>query len=139
MNYLLDTCTLSELVRKHPEKKVVEWIRLANESSLMISVLTLGEIHKGVSRLEEGKKKKQLQRWVESDLVKRFQNRILEVDVQVASLWGELQASAEKKGLPLPVVDSLIAATALAHDLTLVTRNTPDMERTGARILDLWA
>lgn len=138
MNYLLDTCVLSELVRPQPDAGVVDWVELQDEESLCISVLTLGELHKGVAKLPDSRKRRRLARWLETDLRKRFEGRILPVGEEVAAIWGGIQGRAEARGETLPVVDSLLAATALTHDLSIVTRNTSDIERSGAQVLNPW-
>jgi toxin FitB len=138
MNYLLDTCLISELAKSEPSKNVVNWILSANETSFYISVLTFGELHKGIAKLPESKKKEALRIWVEDELRNRFQNRIIGIDMQVSIIWGKILGIAEKKGSPMPAIDSLIAATGLAHDLTVVTRNISDMEQSGVKLLNPW-
>ena len=138
MKYLLDTCVISELVKKEPNPAVVAWLDEQDEQNLFLSVLNLGELQKGISKLPDGAKKKELQAWVALDLVERFDGRILEVDLDTALAWGRLQGEAERSGEKLPVMDSLIAATATAHGLVVVTRNVRDMERCGVRVCDPW-
>jgi toxin FitB len=138
MNYLLDTCLISELAKSEPSKNVVNWILSANETSFYISVLTFGELHKDIAKLPESKKKEALRIWVEDELRNRFQNRIIGIDMQVSIIWGKILGIAEKKGSPMPAIDSLIAATGLAHDLTVVTRNISDMEQSGVKLLNPW-
>ena len=138
MNYLLDTCLISELAKTEPSKKVVDWILSENETNFYISVLTFGELHKGIAKLPESKKKETLRIWVEDELRNRFQNRIIGIDIQVSIIWGKILGLAEKKGGPMPAIDSLIAATGLAHDLTVVTRNISDMEQSGVKLLNPW-
>lgn len=139
MNYLLDTCLISELAKSKPDKKVVDWVLSENETGFYVSVLTFGELHKGIEKLPESKKKDELRSWIEDELKNRFQNRIIDIDMRVSILWGKIQCVAEKKGKPMPAIDSLIAATALAHDLTVVTRNVSDMEQSGVMLLNPWA
>jgi len=138
MNYLLDTCVLSELVKARPDKKVVHWITANNEESFYISSLTFGKIHKGIEKLSNLKRKKELHHWIENDLKGRFGNRILSVDINVARVWGEIQGKAELEGKPMPAIDGLIAATGIFHDLIIVTRNTADMEQSGVALLNPW-
>jgi toxin FitB len=138
VKYLLDTCVISELVKKEPNPAVVRWLDEQDEQNLFLSVLNLGELQKGISKLPDGAKKKELQAWVALDLVERFDGRILEVDLDTALAWGRLQGEAERSGEKLPVMDSLIAATATAHGLVVVTRNVRDMERCGVRVCDPW-
>lgn len=139
MKYLLDTCLISELVKKEPNPAVVSWLDAEDEQKLFLSVLHLGELQKGISKLPDGAKKEELQAWVALDLVERFAGRILEIDVETALCWGRLQGEAEQAGEKLPVMDSLIAATAAAHGLVVVTRNVRDMERCKARVFNPWA
>jgi predicted nucleic acid-binding protein len=139
MNYLLDTCLISELAKSEPHKKVVDWVLRKNETSFYLSVLTFGELHKGVEKLPESKKKDELRIWIEYELKNRFHNRIIGIDMHVSVIWGKILCVAEKKGKPMPAVDSLIAATGIAHDLTVVTRNITDMEQSGVRLLNPWS
>lgn len=138
MNYLLDTCLISELAKLEPNKKVVDWVLSENETGFYVSVLTFGELHKGVEKLDESKKKEELRVWIEDELRDRFQNRIIGIDMRISILWGKIQSIAEKRGKPMPAVDSLIAATGIAHDLIVVTRNASDMEQSGVRLLNPW-
>lgn len=138
MSWLLDTCVLSELVKPKPDAGLVAWVESSDEVRLYISVLSLGELAKGIARLPAGAKRNRLQNWLDRDLSERFSGRVLPIDQATALRWGELQARAEKRGCPMPVVDGLIAATAVLHDLTIVTRNGDDMVQSGARILDPW-
>ncbi|MCP3871832.1 MAG: type II toxin-antitoxin system VapC family toxin [Desulfobacteraceae bacterium] len=139
MNYLLDTCLISELAKSEPNKKVVDWVSSENDSSFYLSVLTFGELHKGIEKLPESKKKDDLRIWVEDELKNRFQNRIIGIDMRVSVIWGKIQCIAEKKGKPIPVIDSLIAATGITHNLTVVTRNVTDMEQSGVKLLNPWS
>ena len=102
-------------------------------------MLTLGELQRGISRLPASRKRSRLQTWLDADLRQRFEGRILPIDVAVALRWGEVQARVEAKGTPLPVMDSLIACTALVHGFTVVTRNGEHFERTGVAVVDPWA
>ena len=139
MNYLLDTCLISELAKSKPNEKVVNWVLSENETRFYISVLTFGELHKGIEKLPESKKKEELKIWIEGDLENRFQNRIIGIDMRVSILWGKIQCFAEKKGKPMPAIDALIAATGIAHDLMVVTRNVADMEQSGVKLFNPWS
>jgi predicted nucleic acid-binding protein len=124
MGYLLDTNVISEYNRAEmPHSGVVAWFEKTPERSLYLSVLTLAEIEKGILLLDHGKRRLALQRWFENDLPARFAGRILSIDMLVASKWANLIAPLLKQGRPLPTIDSLLAASALAHDLVFVTRN----------------
>ena len=121
--FLLDTNTVSELIALRPNQQVLDWIDAADESLLHLSVLTLGEIRHGVAALPQSKKRTRLESWLEVELKARFGSRLLPVDGEVADRWGWIMADTQTRGLTLPVVDALIAATAIHHDLALVTRN----------------
>ena len=138
MNYLLDTCVVSELTRPKPQRPVVQWIRSEPETRLHLSVLTIGELRKGIERLPDSHKRKQIEAWLNNELRNRFSGRILSVDGEVAERWGLESAKAEQSGTPLPVIDGLLAATGLVHGMTVVTRNTKDMQQTGAKLLNPW-
>lgn len=138
MKYLLDTCLISELVRKEPNSAVVSWLDGQDEQNLFLSVLTLGELQKGISKLPAGTRKVELQAWVEHDLVERFTGRIIGIDLETALFWGKLQGESEQNGERLPVMDSLIAATATTHGLIVVTRNLKDIERCRVRVCNPW-
>jgi toxin FitB len=138
VKYLLDTCLISELVKKEPNPAVVSWLDEQDEQNLFLSVLTLGELQKGISKLPAGARRDELQAWVEHDLVERFTGRILDFDLETALFWGKLQGESEQKGERLPVMDSLIAATAMVHGLIVVTRNIKDIERCRVRVCNPW-
>jgi predicted nucleic acid-binding protein len=138
MKYLLDTCVISELVKTKPNKKVVSWITGNDEANFYLCSLTFGELYKGVSKLPDSKRKKKLYLWIEQDLKERFAEKILDIDLAVATTWGEIQGASESAGSPMPAIDGLIAATGLANDLTVVTRNTTDMLQSGVPLLNPW-
>lgn len=138
MKFLLDTCLISELIKREPNPRVLPWLESQDETTLYLSVLTIGELQKGISKLPDSHKKLELQAWVSKDLVARFEGRLLPIDGEVATGWGRLLGVAEKQGKKLPVMDSLIAATAITHNLTVVTRNTRDLERCHAKVFNPW-
>ena len=135
MSYLLDTNVISELVRPKPAKAVLAWFENIPSEALHISVLTLGEIRKGVEQMPDGARREKLRLWIEHDLADWFETRILPVDIQVADRWGRLIA---QMGRPVPSIDSLLAATALHHELRLVTRNQKDFDYPGLEIINPW-
>ena len=138
MTYLLDTCVISELVKPRPDVNVVRWVDSVDERKLFLSVLTVGELEKGIAKLQESSRKSDLREWLVHDLVERFSERILPVDAAVAVAWGRIQGEAERGGMKLPVIDSLLAATAEIHRLTLATRNVADFDRCGATVFNPW-
>ncbi len=138
MKFLLDTCLISELIKKEPNREVLLWLEDQDETALYLSVLTIGELQKGISKLPDGPKKVELQGWGSNDLVARFEGRLLSIDAEVAGAWGRLLGAVERQGKKLPVMDSLIAATAITHHLTVVTRNTRDLERCQAKVFNPW-
>ncbi len=136
MSYLLDTNVLSELRRKLPDPAVVNWFSERSPATLHLSVLTLGEIRKGIEGVGDGARRQDLLDWLETDLPAFFTGRILAVDIAVADRWGRLVAAA---GRPLPAIDSLLAATALEHDLVLVTRNVKDFSGLSVQLFNPWS
>lgn len=138
MSWLLDTCVISELVKPDPCAAVVNWVNAREENTLYLSALTFGELEKGLAKLPDSARRTRIQDWVRCDLVDRFRDRILSIDSAAAACWGALSGAAEARGEPLPVIDSLIAATSLRHDLTVVTRNLTDFKRCGARCVSPW-
>jgi toxin FitB len=136
VSYLLDTNVISELARSTPDARVVAWFRAIPDEALHLSVLTLGEARKGVDLLPAGSRREKLRVWLETELPAWFGTRLLAVDAQVADRWGRLLAEA---GRPVAAIDSLIAATALHHDLRLVTRNISDFSFPGLEVVDPWA
>jgi toxin FitB len=136
--FLLDTNCISEVVRPHPEPRVVDWMDATDERLFHLSVVTLGEIRQGVARLPQSRRRAQLEAWLELQLPARFARRILDVDAQVADRWGQLTAEARRKGRPLATVDALLAATALHHNLTLVSRNVSDFAGALVPVMNPW-
>jgi predicted nucleic acid-binding protein len=136
--FLLDTNVISELVKPRPESRVVSWVAATDESLLYLSVLTLGEIRKGIGSLPSSARRTTLEAWLDRDLLIRFDNRILPIDQGVADRWGRLTGSVAARKRSIPVIDGLLAATALQHNLTLVTRNASDVEVAGVPLFDPW-
>ena len=136
--YLLDTNVISEMVKLRPEAKVVSWVQTTSEELLYLSVLTIGEIRKGIDSLPRSNKRGLLESWLANDLVLRFAGRILQVNLDIAERWGLISARAKIAGAPLAVIDGLMAATALHHNLTFVTRNTKDVQVAGISMLNPW-
>jgi toxin FitB len=137
--FLIDTNVLSEYNRPGgPDAGVKRWLEATDRQSQYVSVITLAEIQKGIELLAAGRRRAQLEEWLRQDLEAWFSGRVLPVDRQVAARWASLVAQGSRSGRPLPTVDSLIAATALAYDLIIVTRNARDFEGSGAAIVNPW-
>lgn len=136
MSYLLDTNVISEIVSVKPHANVISWLKQIPTHSFFLSVLTLGEIRKGIEKTKNNPRKKKLLIWLEHDLPKMFDQRILAISIEVADRWGRLQSEVKRS---LPAIDSLIAATALHHDMALVTRNIEDFhDCPGLEIINPW-
>lgn len=138
MSWLLDTCALSEYAKKAPAPKVIAWLDEQDEAALFISVITLGEIEKGILKLRASDpiRSQKLTAWL-GKVEQRFAGRILPLDAAALHVWAQLAAHAELAGQPLPVMDGLIMATAQCHGLTVVTRNVQDFERY-PQVLNPW-
>jgi predicted nucleic acid-binding protein len=136
--FLLDTNCISEAVCANPEPRVLAWIEAADETLLYLSVLTLGEIRKGLAALLPGRRRTKLETWLEVELRARFSGRILSIDAEVADRWGLLAADAKGQGKPIPVIDGLLAATALHHNLTIVSRNVSDFSNLPVAVVNPW-
>lgn len=137
MKYLLDTCIISELVKPAPNMQVINWLNAFTSDALFLSVLTIGEIRKGLSKLPDSKKKERLTLWLNT-LLEEYNERILPVDLAVAGNWGVIQGNAEKVGTPMSTIDGLIAATASTYNLILVTRNECDFTPGQISIINPW-
>lgn len=135
MSYLLDTNILSELVTKNPNQTVIDWFNAIPNESFYLSVLSLGEIRKGIEKIKNKKRKNQLAIWLEYDLPGWFENRILVVDHAIADRWARLEYEI---GRTLPAIDAILAATALHHDLKMVTRNEKDFQFPGLTVVNPW-
>jgi toxin FitB len=138
MKALIDTCVISELVAKQPNPDVVAYVDALDPDDVYLSVITIGEIIKGIEKLPDSRRKAELRDWLQDDLLARFQGKILPLDTDVIVEWGLLTARAETAGKPMPAIDSLIAATVLAHKMILVTRNVGDFEAAGIEIINPW-
>jgi hypothetical protein len=135
VSYLVDTNVVAELARRAPNPRVAAWFRNVPDTALHLSVLTLGELRKGVEALADARRKERLRVWLENDLAEWFGDRLLPVSAGVADLWGRLLAQA---GRPVPAIDSLLAATALHHGLRMVTRNERDFVFQGLDVVNPW-
>ena len=137
MKYLLDTCVISELVKPSPNPMVLEWLNDIPSERLFLSVITIGEIRKGLTKLPDSKRKDRLTEWLNT-LLENYQDRIYTIDLTVAENWGVMQGKAEKSGMPMSSMDSLIAAIAYTHNLVLVTRNINDFKTSNLPISNPW-
>ena len=135
MKYLIDTCVLSELRKKIPNQGVIDWFAARSVSTLYLSVLSLGELRKGITAMEDVKRRETLLNWLESDLPLFFSGRILSIATDVANRWGDLLAVARR---PMPAIDSLIVATASLHGMSVVTRNQREFEGFGVEVINPW-
>jgi predicted nucleic acid-binding protein len=138
MKYLLDTCVISEIIKPKADKNVISWMQNQDEESLYLSVLTFGEIEKGIEKSPDEAKKRKLQLWVEEDLKKRFEGRIVPINLDISVKWGAIQGTAELQGKPMPAIDGLIAVSGLVHNYIVVTRNVSDMEQSTVELLNPW-
>ncbi|NOY42276.1 MAG: type II toxin-antitoxin system VapC family toxin [Planctomycetes bacterium] len=137
MRTLVDTCVLSEIRHPRGNPQVREQFQALASETIYLSVLTLGELKKGIEKLKPGSKKKSLNEWLDQ-VVDSAENRILPIELETAVIWGEITAKSAAKGKQIPPVDGLIAATAIQHGLHLMTRNVADFELTGAMLINPW-
>lgn len=139
MRLLLDTNVLSEVTKPAPDPRVLEWLDQLDEDRSFISVVSIAEIRRGVALMDEGRKRDALAEWLAQDLPQRFEQRVLHVDEPTALAWGDLMAVAKRRGRGLSSMDGLIAATAIAKQFTLATRNTKDFKGFGIYLFDPWS
>jgi hypothetical protein len=138
LSFLLDTNVVSEWVKPHPNAGVIAWLEEVDEDRTHISVVTITEVRYGVERLGSSTRRTQLTKWLDTELLLRFEGRIISIDPQVADLCGKILASSEAIGRPLAGMDGFIAATVEAHGLTLVTRNVSHFDPIVSRVLNPW-
>jgi predicted nucleic acid-binding protein len=138
MKYLLDTCVISELVTKKPNQAVVAWIDSIEQDNVFLSVITIGEISKGINKLPDSKKKITLENWLHDDLLIRFEGRIVSINSEVMLTWGKMVGTAESKGRKISAIYSLIAAIVLHGNFNLVARNDNDFHDLGITVINPW-
>lgn len=145
MSYLLDTCILSKLQRiaKYPDLQLQNWIEQHSANLYYISVFSLAEIQSGIAKIDgrsvEGKKqKKDLENWFFGELIPEFEGRIINFDIKLALRWGSMMGECKRRGINLAIIDSLIAVSALHHELIVVTENCIDFEPTGVILVNPW-
>lgn len=136
--YLIDTCVISDATQTRPSARVMDWLDMKSVESLFLSVISIGEIEQGIAHLGAGTRARKLTAWLMEAILPRFESRILGVDQAIAQRWGRMRGAAMRVGRPLVLVDSLIAATALEHELTIVTRNTKDFARLDSPLINPW-
>jgi len=137
MNYLTDTNAVSEFRKKIPNQNVLNWFAAQSEATLFVSVITIGEVEKGIAKIIDPTGKAKYETFL-NNLILRFDRRILPVTLNIGRRCGKLYGTLQQTGRVLPFWDSLIAATALEHNLTIITRNTKDFAETGAKVLNIW-
>ena len=138
MKYLLDTCVVSEFTKSQANTGLRHWLDSQGQRALYLSVITVGEIQKGITKLEDAARQSAIQDWLEV-LIERFEGRILPIDMEIVRVWGALLGEEQRNGINLPAIDSLIASTAAVHHMTVVSRNVQDFERCHASVLNPWA
>jgi len=136
VNYLLDTCVISELMRPRPNERVVAWLRAQESETLYLSFLTIGELKKGIAKRGNDARAKRLEKWLVGEIFNAYHDRMIPIAKDESLLWGMICGASERVGRKRPVADSLIAATALAHNMTLVTRNVDDIAGMGVSIFN---
>ena len=139
MRFLLDTCVLSEFMKRRPEPRVVGWAQARDQGDLFVSVVTIGELKAGIEQMPEGARRNHFLRWLHDTILRGYANRIVDLDTQTLLRWGEIVGSARKHGRPPAILDSLIAAAALEHGMCVATRNESDFTGWGVTIVNPWA
>jgi toxin FitB len=137
MNFLVDTCLLSELYKPKPQRSVVDWVSEQKSNALWVSSITMGELERGIAKLDAGHAQQKLTLWL-LQIHSQFENQALGFQLPEARIFGQISGRCERLGAKLAVADAMLAATALCHDMTLVTRNVRDFERTGVRLFNPW-
>jgi predicted nucleic acid-binding protein len=137
--FLIDTCAISEFTKESPNLGLVSWLARIDSTVVYLSAITIGELRYGMSLVSNQKKRSALERWLRADVLAEFNHRILAFDSDVAERWGRLRADARKNGTPVPVIDAMIAATAVQHNLAVVSRNESDFERMGVDVVNPWS
>jgi len=126
LKYLLDTNIISEIVSKNPNEKVLNFLE-KNKDNLYLSVVTIGEINAGIEKLDNSKRKDKLKLWLQ-DLLNKFEDKIINIDIYVMLLWGEISSTLKKQGIIISIMDCLIASCAIKENMILVTRNEKDFK-----------
>jgi len=138
VTYLIDTCVISEFTKKSPSQKVIHFLNGTNDMDVAMSVITIGEVKNGIGCVADGRKRNRLERWFNEELLLRFKDRTLSIDSETMIIWGEMVAKLKKRGITLPVMDSLLAAQCKRYNLCILTRNVKDFEQTGISVMNPW-
>lgn len=138
MNYVLDTNVISELIARQPNQHVVNWIDNLDPETIYLSVISIGEVRKGIEKLAPSRRKDDLTHWLTNDLLLRFADKIVGITTNVMLVWGELTGQLDREGTSMPALDSLIAASVIEGEFTLVTRNEADFQYAGIAIINPW-
>jgi len=136
--YLLDTCVVSEFVKPKPDKRVLDWLNAIDADCFFLSVVTIGEIERGIASLPASNRRTALEAWLRDDLSAQFAGRILPLDHETFITWGQMMARLKMRGRPMSVMDSLIAASVAHHKMVLATRNVSDFENAGLSLFNPW-
>ena len=138
MKYLVDTCVLSELRKRKPDPKVLRWLKSNFKDNLFyISAITVGELKRGIEHLDDSDPRKtKLNAWLDSEILDQYRESIVPYDLEAAMKWGGVMGAAGRSGKTRPELDAQIAASALVHDMVVVTRNVDDMAYTGVRVVN---
>lgn len=139
MNFLLDTNVVSEWMKPRPDMGVIKWLAEADEDRVFLSVVTLAELRHGIERMPEGARRNRYDAWLTTELPRRFDSRVIHVDAETSDQWGRVVARGQSLGRPVGTMDAFLAATALRHDMTLLTRNISDFEVLSVRLLNPWS
>jgi len=138
MKYLIDTCVISEFTKKNPDIKVINFLNSVNQFDFYLSVLSIGEIKKGIAKINDLKKQKDLNLWLNDVLLANYKDNLLDINFQVISKWGELAGLYERKGIILPIIDSLLISTSISYNMIFVTRNVKDIKILECNYLNPW-
>ena len=138
MAFLLDTNVVSETIRPRPDKTVLDWIEAQSPTDLFLAAQTLGELVRGARKVKEQARRERFERWIEQDLARQFNGRVLSFDGRTAAVWGRLMGDGDRAGRPPAAADAQIAAVAIQHDLIIVTRNVKDFENFDIQLFDPW-
>jgi predicted nucleic acid-binding protein len=136
--FLLDTCAVSEFAKQSPNLGLVSWLARVDSAAVYLSAVTVGELRYGIARLAERKRRDALERWLQSEVLADFSERVLSFDGEVAERWGRLRADAQRAGTPVPVIDAMIAATAVHYNLALISRNEADFKAMPMDVINPW-